>query len=83
MQADGKSRGREAVGGHHNWIKCQELMGAPPFQVCLLLTPSSHPTLENTEAISSLSVFLVTRRKREEEWGGRKEGEGKGRRKKE
>ena len=24
-------------------IRCQELMGAPPFQVCLLLRPGSHP----------------------------------------
>ena len=72
------------MGGHYTRIKCQVLMGAPPFQVCLLLKPSSHPTLENIEAISSLSVLLVTRRKREAQNGdGGEKGTGEGRRKKE
>lgn len=69
------------MGGHHTRIKCRELTRAPPFQVCLLLKPDSHPTSENTGATSSLSVFLVTRRKREREERRGEEREKKGKRK--
>lgn len=71
------------VGGHHTRIKCQELMGAPPFQVCLLLKPGSHPTVENTGATSSLSVFLVTSRRERNRVGREEREEGKERREEE
>ena len=72
------------MGGHHTRVKCQELMGAPPFQVCLLLKPGSHPTVENIGATSSLSVFLVTMRREEQSGeGGKKRGKTDRKRKKE
>lgn len=58
------------------------MIRASPFQVCLLLKPDSHPTSENTGATSSLSVFLVTRRKRERKEVGREERRGEEREKK-